>query len=254
MVAAYLGLRALWNHRRRIVIGGLLVVGFVGFGGFWLRVHAKPSHKRISPPRSASRLAPLSPSTTTSARKILVPERLVDSLAIRAEGDRWRLEIWRPRHHEDETGFVLDSAEEFVKFFRNDRLLRTSTAGEIGPGYSLEFGRPSFATRFPLIAIRVEPECGNPCAIDLFSIRHGRIIEIGSVGGEAGGPIFRDLDGDGKPEWILDDYDHYAFTGKPTHFLVYKEASDGTLTLWKRLPNKKRQRLPAALGLERWDM
>ena len=82
-----------------------------------------------------------------------------------------------------------------------------------------------------------------------------RIVEIGSVGGEAGGPILRDLDGDGKPEWIFDDYDWYTYYGThPKHFLVYKEASDGTLKIWKRLPNKKRQRLPSALGLETWDL
>lgn len=68
-----------------------------------------------------------------------------------------------------------------------------------------------------------------------------------------GGTIFRDYDGDGRPEWVFDDYNWATYREDgPESFLIYTERKDGTLKLWKRLPNKKRlplqDRLNRGLG------
>lgn len=178
----------------------------------------------------------------------VVAESRADSRTYRAGSDVWRVEIWSPQHKKDDL-----MVEEYVKFFKNDRLMRSAKAEELH-GISLEFGKATFAYRFPMIVIRAEPAMGHPGPVNLFSIQNGKLVTMGRVDGEAGGPIFRDYDGDGKKEWVFDDYNWYVYYGKhPKHFVVYKEQADGTLKQWKRLPNKKRQRLPPNLGLEHWD-
>jgi hypothetical protein len=185
---------------------------------------------------------------TLQAKSQVVPEHVVASRTLRAGADRCRFDIRQPRHEKDEIG-----VEESISFFKNDKMIRTAKASEFG-GTSLEFGKPTFATRFPLLIIRAEPAAGHPGPVSLLSIRDGRLVQIGKIGGEAGGPIFRDYDGDGKSEWVFDDYSWYTYYGaRPKHYVVYKEQQDGTLKLWKSLPNKTRRRLPANLGLDRWE-
>ena len=177
-----------------------------------------------------------------------VEESKVDSRTYRAGQDVWRVEIWEPKHQKNDL-----LVEQYARFFKNDRLVRTTGAAKF-KGISLEFGKAKFETRFPLIVIRAEPAMGHPGPVSLLSIRNGQLVRIGEIGGEAGGPIFRDYDGDGKKEWVFDDYDWYVYYGKhPKHFVIYKEQRDGTLKRWKRLPNKEQKRLPANLGLDHWD-
>lgn len=175
-------------------------------------------------------------------------EHKVDSRTYRAGSDVWRAEIWEPQHKKDDI-----PVEQNVKFFKNDHLIRRATAAEL-KGTSLEFGKAKFPTQFPLIVIRAEPAMGHPGPVNLFSLRNGKLVAMGRVDGEAGGPIFRDYDGDGKREWVFDDYNWYVYYGKhPKYYVVYKEQADGTLKRWKRLPNRERRRLPANLGLDHWD-
>ena len=116
---------------------------------------------------------------------------------------------------------------------------------------TLAFGKTKFATRFPIVVLQVEPGCGTPTITQLYTLRGGNLIHMAQVGALNGGPIFRDYDGDGKPEWVFDDYDFYAFS-KSKHFLIYKEQTNGKLKLWKRLPNKKGMRLPSNLDQQDW--
>lgn len=56
---------------------------------------------------------------------------------------------------------------------------------------------------------------------------------------ENGGPVFRDIDEDGRCEWIFDDYNYYDHYGEPgPHILVYKNSPDGELRLHQELPNR----------------
>jgi len=178
----------------------------------------------------------------------VVEESKVDSRTYRVGSDVWRVEIWAPQHKKEDL-----LVEQYARFFKNDRLVRKAGAAEF-KGISLEFGKANFATRYPLIVIRAEPAMGHPGPVSLLSIRNGQVVRIGEIDGEAGGPIFRDYDGDGRKEWVFDDYNWYVYYGAhPKHYIAYKEQRDGTLKRWKRLPNKERRRLPANLGLDHWD-
>jgi hypothetical protein len=68
--------------------------------------------------------------------------------------------------------------------------------------------------------------------------------------GEPGGPIFKDLDRDGRPEMIFDNYNYHEFYSEgPTKYLAYKVSRDYRFTFWKELPNPRRRhvkwRLPS---------
>lgn len=72
-------------------------------------------------------------------------------------------------------------------------------------------------------------------------LANGKIKRIHEEGIENNGPIFRDFDGDGKLEWVFDDYSHYTYYGDdPKWLLVYKPGKSGKLKLWKKIPNKRR--------------
>jgi hypothetical protein len=69
-------------------------------------------------------------------------------------------------------------------------------------------------------------------------------VRASKVGGENGGPYFRDYDGDGQPEWVFDNFDWYEHNIEgPTGFQVYKQVPSGKLRIWKHLPNPKRRHL-----------
>ena len=158
--------------------------------------------------------------------------------------DTWRVEIWWPSNGM-KTGCC-------AKFFRNKRLMRQIYGKERG-NFGLEFGKTRSTTRYPVIVLQLLPQVGHPVATCLFTIRHGELIEMKTIGAMNGGPIFRDYDGDGKMEWVFDDYDWYDYYNEgPKYLLVYKELENGKLKLWKRLPNKHRRHLPNNIGQMDW--
>jgi hypothetical protein len=243
-VFSYFRLSFHWKQRRPILLASLMIFGFGS-----LLSHRKNSAVSTSIRLTAAALVQYSRRSPCGPKGPMSQDTLENSLAVQAGHHRWRLEIRQPRHAKEEI-----DVEESLRVFKNDRLVRTIPAMKLG-GVSLEFGKPAFKTHFPLIVIRAEPAAGHPGPITLFSIRKGELVAIGRIGGEAGGPLFRDYEGDGKKEWVFDDYDWYVYRGAhPKFLLVYKEANDGTLKMWKRLPNKKRRRLPNNLGLDRWDI
>lgn len=172
---------------------------------------------------------------------------------VKTEGAVWRVEIWQSRLNMPNGDTELWGGD-YVKFLRNGHVVLTQTASDLG-GASLEFGKAEFMSPFPLIILRSEPECGNPGPAHLYGIRRGKLMHVVEVDGECGGPILHDYDGDGRLEWVFDDYNWYRYYGKePKYLLVYKMASDGKLRLWKRLPNRQRRHLPFRLGLSRWGL
>lgn len=221
---------------------------FLGLSGALLQQHFRDVRLSSTSRSPEFSVAPAAFVEPQKPKGEIVAEHKVDSRVLRAGQDVWRVEIWSPSHEKDD---IL--AEEYVKIFKNEQLVRKYRAEELS-GVTLEFGKAAFTPRFPLLILRGEPAAGHPGPINLFSIREGKLVAMGKVEGEAGGPIFRDYDGDGKKEWVFDDYNWYVYYGaRPRYFVVYKEQSDGTLKKWKKLPNKDRRRLPGNLGFERWE-
>lgn len=196
--------------------------------------------------RVVSRVAPVS---TIMLPSNFQKARLSKQMQVQAEGNTWRFEIW----DEENNCKYPDFPAQYLKVFRNAKLVRTTVAGELG-GYSLEFGKVAFAYHLPLIVIRANPMCGNPGSVSLFTIRNRQFYRIAQIGGENGGPLLRDYDGDGRREWVFDDYCWYEYyNAGPKWLRIYKEGKDGRLTFWKRLPNRRRRHLAENLGFERWD-
>lgn len=240
MVACYLDLYHLWTARRRIVVVSLAGVGLSIFLFF-----PHETQHLVPAPSPHAALSPVSlPGSPSKVQEPAAKDELQRTRIVHAGHDLWRLEIWWPHQGVD--------IGEYIKFFRNGHLVRKIYARDIG-GVGLGFGEAKFKTRFPMIVLQTEPECGHPGPTCLYTIRQGRLIQMGQVGGEYGGPIFRDYDGDGRPEWVFDDYNWYNYYDKgPKYFLVYKEWKNGTLHLWKRLPNVHRRPLPANFVQEDW--
>ena len=209
----------------------------------WL-IALHPEPKKVPVPLSLPVVA-ATPAAPPETGKPETGERLNATRFVSEGRNQWRIEIW-------ETGEGL-SVEDYVKFYRNGHIVRQTNAETLG-GMTLGFGKVKFATRFPVLVLQVEPGCGTPTVTQLYTFRGGKLINMAEVGALNGGPLFRDYDGDGKPEWVFDDYDWYTYYGKPPkHFLIYKEQANGKLKLWKRLPNKKGTRLPSNLDQEDWD-
>ena len=154
--------------------------------------------------------------------------------------DTWRVETWRIQ------GDL--QCGEYAAFYRDGHLIRKVYASKMG-GSLLAVSKASFQTRFPIISVTMSFLQPIPITTEIYTLRRGHLIKIGKVGGENGGPIFRDYDGDGKLEWVFDDYNGHKYHEEgPEHLLVYKELKNGKLELWKILPNPERQSLPDHLG------
>jgi hypothetical protein len=82
-----------------------------------------------------------------------------------------------------------------------------------------------------------------------YLIRNGRLRgPIFEFGGERGGPVFLDVDGDKEPEMLFDNYDwHTMRENGPDKFITFKIGKDGNAKQFRVLPNKGRKHLPKAV-------
>lgn len=130
---------------------------------------------------------------------------------------------------------------ESVRIFENGRLrLRKDAEGELG---AIILNWPY---RGKLLAVSQHSGAGHGMSTWLYWVRQDRVIDLRTtIESEAGGPEFRDLDHDGRPEILFDNYnwyEHWDNPPSPTKILAYK--FDGkSLRLWRMLPNKKHRRL-----------
>jgi hypothetical protein len=78
-----------------------------------------------------------------------------------------------------------------------------------------------------------------------YVVRHRRLVgPLLRIEHEVGGPIFKDMDGEGRPEMIFDNYDWYTFYHKPpTKLRVYKVSKNRRITIWKTIPNTEHKNL-----------
>ncbi|HSI71764.1 MAG TPA: hypothetical protein VK934_01190 [Fimbriimonas sp.] len=134
-------------------------------------------------------------------------------------------------------------AYDAVKIYCNGRLVLVEEKGGMHAASFIKWPYPG-----RLLAVAEHSYAGHGQTTRFFQAHKGKVIDLGlSLDAERGGPIFRDLDRDGKLEVIFDNDDWYVFYGKPpTELHAYKFA-DGKLTFWKKLPNKSKKRLPQRL-------
>ncbi|GDX41209.1 hypothetical protein LBMAG21_15010 [Armatimonadota bacterium] len=234
MVAGYFGLLYLWRERLRVTLIGLTLMGL----GFSLLI-AQKSHRRVV--ATPLVITPVAPAPAAKGDEVdWSKDRLEDTKEIRDGRDLWRVEIWWPKG-----GLEVGV---YAKFYKNGQLVRKVSAHELR-GDGLLFGEAEFKSRYSIIVLLAEPGLGHMSSATLFSIRQGKLIQMVTVNGEMGGPIFRNYDNAGLPEWVFDDFYWYEHReAGPKSYLVFKEQKDGTLKLWKHLPNPKRLHLPDKLG------
>jgi hypothetical protein len=139
---------------------------------------------------------------------------------------------------------------ERVRFFCNRRLVRT-----VNRLFQSAFGTFTKKTtaalkfRFPIVFVAQGGFSAVGTWRRYYCLRHGKVKLMLEMGEWNGGPIFRDYDGDGKPEWVIDDYD---FNGSQNdwgdHLYLYKLQPNYTLRLWKTVPNRSRRHLTDPSG------
>ena len=205
--------------------------------GVWLMVPRQKSKPVPAPPAPVVIAMPAaSPAETLQAEEAAPKDELRERQIIHAGHDLWRIEIWNDKQH----GEFSDCA----RFYRNGSLVHQLYAYTM-EGNFLFFGKTLFTTRYPLIALFAHPGAGRFSEKRLYMIRRGELINMVTLGAENGGPVFQDYDGDGKPEWVFDDFSQYVYCDVgPEYFLVYKQLKNGKLKLWKRLHNRTRRFLP----------
>ena len=118
---------------------------------------------------------------------------------------------------------------------RNGRIVKRTCSGCLLGGEFLKW--PFYA---PLVVLSSHSQAGHGLTSWFYVIRNRRLVgPLLRIEHEVGGPIFKDLDGDGRPEMIFDNYDWYTFYHKPpTKLRVYKVSKDYKIRFWKELPNR----------------
>ena len=204
--------------------------------GVWLMA---PHHKTTAAPPAIA-AAPAAPAKLPQVKPKSDKEQLSDTRIIHEGQNIWRMEIWGPKK-ENESDYYLE-------FYRNSQLVKTVRADDMS-GHQLDFAAIRFKTSGPLIAVEASGLCCPRPQKWLYTFQQGRIVQMLAIGTDYGGPIFRGKNGAEASEWVFDDFKLYeAEDAGPKHFLIYKQAKNGELKLWKQTPNVRHRRLPYNLG------
>lgn len=108
-------------------------------------------------------------------------------------------------------------------------------------GDLIQGARAWYPVGYPIFVVSGHSGCSHGEETRFYAVKAGELHEMFRMYGEGGGPIFRDLDGDGKHEWIFDNLVHLMID--PPAFHVYRQVGH-KVKLWKKLPNPKRINLP----------
>jgi hypothetical protein len=154
-------------------------------------------------------------------------------------------ETWQIRYRR-----YLDSPKYVGQFSEPDEEIRVLKNGKRVFDVSLDgyltIIRASTPAPFPVFILKRHSTMGHGEITWMFGIRSEIFFQMGKFAkGEIGGPIYRDLDRDGKLEWIFDDYDWYTYAWSPPKWVyAYKLKSDGRLRFWKKLKANLKESLP----------
>lgn len=200
-------------------------------------------HWRTPTPSGPPTRASVTQSTPASPESVSQEaESPYDEIRYTAAGEEWRFVVtWMPD---------VEYAQNELSVYRSGHLVRRLRAEQLG-GLGLEVKRIRLRSGNSIVGVFSYPGAGHATAKHFFTVRDHHLVYMGQVGGENGGPVLQDEDGDGRPEWVFDNYRWYEhYTDGPTQYLIFKETKEGKLWLWKRLPNRKRRQLPDRFGFE----
>jgi hypothetical protein len=164
------------------------------------------------------------------------------------EGSLWTIVVT--------TDYATGDRRASVRFVKDGMLVRhVNRDGELSVStmYSRRIWPPGGLVVF---CVRGNSGAGHYEMSQFYCIKDGQLVfMLNFDAGEWGGPVFRDFDGDGVFEWVFDNFNWYEQyhseiqpEGKPDRFLVYKLQDDGTLRLWRELPNPDHVWLPRHEG------
>ncbi len=167
---------------------------------------------------------------------------------IRYAGSTWDVSAWTGPEREGSSDYVVIKADGNVVF---------STKGQEEIS-RLGIGFLTGADEEPYIVYRKYTYAGSGAWTTIFRMRRGGHLQeifkedwFDSAFGsnrDLGGPVFRDLDGDGREEWIWDSFSSYE--GQPPKWLVaFKPDGQGVLQVWKKYPNREKVFLPRLAGV-----
>lgn len=137
----------------------------------------------------------------------------------------------------------LVAGDNHVIEVRRDGKLKLKIDCDELRGTLIGAARAWYPVGYPVITVSGHTGCSHGQTTRFYAISRGELHQMFEIEGEVGGPIFRDLDGDGKNEWIFDNYDFWQ-ANPPTQYLVYRQ-SGFRVSFWKKLPNPKRVELPS---------
>ena len=175
-------------------------------------------------------------------------ERLMHD-QMRYAGSLWDVSAWTGPGREGHSEYVVIQADGKVVF-------STKEDEEIA---RLGIGFLSGADGVPYIVFRTYAYAGSGAWTKIFRMKRGGGLQIVFEeddyfdafhdNRDIGGPVFRDLDGDGKEEWIWDDFCSYEGGDPPAHLIAFKPDQAGVLKIWKKMSNRNGIRLPALAGV-----
>jgi hypothetical protein len=209
------------------------------------RVHlSQPGKVPAGSPRAARPPAEPDPAPNESRQVTPSPKTLDWSRTFSIGEQLWRFEKW------------LDGGEatgrQHLLVLKNGVPVARLTEEELPGGCIIDVRPLVCPAPYVVLAIRCHSATGHGEGTSFFAIRGGGLRRMGAAPrGECGGPLFQDLDRDGRPEWVFDDHDWYRYYGKgPRYRLVYRLSRSGRLQFWKRLPNPGRRHLPDTAGID----
>jgi hypothetical protein len=150
-------------------------------------------------------------------------------------GDRWTA-VTRERGEKEDL-------ERYLTFTKNGRFAYRINGPDIFM-WNLEAYRAWWPTPWPVFVVACTQPAGHGACQIYLAIQDGELKQVLEIEESQGGPIFRDLDGDGVMEWIFDNREYYE-RNVPDKFQVYKVNAKGTLDLWQEWPNPKGERVPS---------
>jgi hypothetical protein len=106
----------------------------------------------------------------------------------------------------------------------------------------IQVARGWYPVGYPVFVVSGHTGMSHGESTIFYAVKGGKLHKMFDIYGEGGGPVFRDIDGDGKSEWIFDNFEHPNRVD-PSAFMIYRQNST-KVTFWKELPNPKEVKLP----------
>jgi hypothetical protein len=124
---------------------------------------------------------------------------------------------------------------------RRDGVVKLKLSGYDFGGIPIQVARGWYPVGYPVFVVSGHTGMSHGERTVFYAVKGGKLHKMFDIRGEGGGPVFRDIDGDGKNEWIFDNVEH--FRASAPAFLLYRQ-SGTKVTLWKELPNPEEMQLP----------